>query len=226
MDHVPLVDEDRLDPARLLGGHVHLDRLDPPIARGKSGRQRVESGLVGLPTEDPAPGEDGEHEDPERSPLHRGRSRGSVELTTLSMRCREAPHIIRRHSKASKGQVAPGQCLARQGTAVYGSISRWLLETKRMTIPLTRRVAMPNSQSDGNPKLRSVSGIACRQGGRRQNTSVAGSPHPATALAIRTSRRPSVSSAATPPLSPRTSMVTWGPADSWSLRHRFTGSSA
>ena len=47
LDHVPLVDEDRLDPAWLLGGHVHLDRLDPPIARGKPGRQRVESGLVG-----------------------------------------------------------------------------------------------------------------------------------------------------------------------------------
>ena len=74
MDHVPLVDEDRLDPARLLGGHVHLDRLDPPIARGKAGRQRVEAGLVGLPTDDPAPGEEGEREDPERFPLHRAPS--------------------------------------------------------------------------------------------------------------------------------------------------------
>ena len=74
-DHVPLVDEDGLDPARLLGGHVHLDRFDPPIARGEAGRQRVEAGLVGLPTDDPAPGEEGEHEDPERSPLHRAPSR-------------------------------------------------------------------------------------------------------------------------------------------------------
>ena len=83
MDHVPLVDEDRLHPARLLGRHVHLDRFNPPIARGKPGRQRVQSGLVELPAEDPAPGEECERDDPERSPLHRARSQGFVELTTL-----------------------------------------------------------------------------------------------------------------------------------------------
>ena len=55
MDHVTLVDEDLLHPARLLGRHVHLDRFNPPIARGKPGRQRVQSGLVELPAEDPAP---------------------------------------------------------------------------------------------------------------------------------------------------------------------------
>ena len=57
-DHVPLADEDRLDPARLLRGHVHLDRLDPPVSRGDSRRQRRPPGLPGLPGEDPAPGQE------------------------------------------------------------------------------------------------------------------------------------------------------------------------
>ena len=38
MDHVALVNEDRLDAARLLGRHVHLDRFDPPVARGEPRR--------------------------------------------------------------------------------------------------------------------------------------------------------------------------------------------
>ena len=57
MDHVPLADEDRLDPARLLRGHVHLDRLDPPVARSDP-RRRPVSGLLGLPGEDAAPSQE------------------------------------------------------------------------------------------------------------------------------------------------------------------------
>ena len=76
LDHVPLVNEDRLDAARLLGRHVHLDRLDPPVPRGDPRRKRRQPCLPRLPGENPAPGQEGQQEDPERFPLHRGRSRG------------------------------------------------------------------------------------------------------------------------------------------------------
>ena len=37
-DDVPLMDQDLRHPPRLLGRHVHLDRLDPPVACGEPRR--------------------------------------------------------------------------------------------------------------------------------------------------------------------------------------------
>ena len=154
MDHVPLVDEDRLDPARLLGGHVHLDRLDPPIACGKPGRQRVQSGLVGLPTEDPAPGEEGEHEDPERFPLHRGRSQGSVELTTLVDVMPQCPIY---YPAPFRGQQGPGR---------FSSACR----RARGTVPA------PRAASSADPTS------SLRTGQRRESSGRSGGPFLCSAL--------------------------------------------
>ena len=64
LDQVAFVGEDFLDPSRLLGGHVHLDGLDPAIAGGDSRRQS--QALLPLPEAPAHEGRCAEHADPEQ----------------------------------------------------------------------------------------------------------------------------------------------------------------